>query len=78
MSPFVTLSAIRAATRMGQKTVSNLVNRPYPLQFTLAKTGPQGGNPTRLYRVVDLIPRLRSMRRITESMIATLLSEVAI
>lgn len=65
---------IQAATGWGRTRVRTLISRPYPLTFKKQQPSAKGGNRTRLYRLDELLVRLRNHGNASEPMISNLIA----
>lgn len=69
---------IQAVTGWGRTRVRTLIKRPYPLTYDKLPSAAKGGNRTRLYRLDELLVRLRCHKDATEEMISNLIRADAI
>jgi len=70
----VAVGDIQAATGWGRTRVRTLIRRPYLLAYKKHQPSPKGGNRTRLYRLDELLVRLRSHQDATEEMVSNLIT----
>ena len=70
----VSVVDLQAVTGFGRARVRTLINRPYPLSYEKQPSAPNGGNRTRLYRIDELLARLREHKAATEEMISNLIT----
>lgn len=69
---------IQTALGWGRTRVRTLVNRPYALTYQKRPPAPKGGNRVRLYRLDELLVRLREHKAATEEMLITLIMADAV
>lgn len=74
----VSVVDLQAVTGFGRARVRTLVNRPYPLSYEKRHSAPKGGNRTRLYRLDEVMVRLRDHKHATGEMISHLITADAI
>jgi hypothetical protein len=74
----VGVGEIQAALGWGRTRVRTLINRPYSLTYQKRPSAPKGGNRARLYRLDELLVRLRNHKHATGEMISDLITADAI
>lgn len=69
---------IQTALGWGRSRVRTLVNHPYSLTYQKRPSAPKGGNRVRLYRLDELLARLRGHKDAADEMISDLITADAI
>lgn len=70
----VCVANIQTVTDFGRTRIRTLINSPYTLAYKKLPAAAQGGNRTRLYRLDQILVRLRNHKNVTEEMINTLIT----
>jgi hypothetical protein len=65
---------IQTALGWGRTRVRTLANRPYALTYQKRASAPKGGNRVRLYRLDEIVARLRVHKHASEKMISNLIA----
>lgn len=74
----VAVGDIQTAFGWGRTRVRTLVNRPYTLTYQKRPSAPRGGNRVRLYRLDELLVRLRRHKDASEEMLIKLITADAV